>query len=142
MEINYDKLKKEAPLKGIKMIILFGSQASGKMRKESDCDIAVLTAEEKNIGKNMDNYTDILFFLSEALRIPDQKLDLTNLNNASPFLQKEIFSNCKLIFGGDYKFASFKSFALREYIATKGLRDLRSKIIIRRQKILTEKIYG
>lgn len=127
---------------GIQMIILFGSQVTGKAQADSDYDVAVLMIPEKNIGENMDNYTRTLFFLAEALQIPDKKLDLTNLNNAGPFLQKEIFANCELIFGDAYKFASFKSFALREYIATSGLRDLRSKIIIKRQEILAEKIYG
>ena len=142
MKVDYEKLKKEASALGIQMIILFGSQATGKAHADSDYDVAVLMVPEKNIGENMDDYTKTLFFLAEALCIPDQKLDLTNLNNASPFLQKEIFANCKLIFGDAYKFASFKSFALREYIATSGLRDLRSKIIIKRQGILAEKIYG
>jgi len=76
------------------------------------------------------------------LNIPSQKLDLTNFNNASIFLQKEIFSSCKLIFGSEYEFAELKSFALREFIATKSLRDLRSSIIIKRQEILAKKIYG
>lgn len=142
MKVDYEKLEKEALLFGVRMVILFGSQVTGKLHADSDYDVAVLTVPEKNIGENMKNYTDILFFLTEALDIPEQKLDLTNLNNANPFLQKEIFSNCKLIFGNEYEFANLKSVALREYIATANLRDLRSKIIIKRQEILAEKIYG
>lgn len=141
MEINYEKLKKEAPGMGIKMIVLFGSQASGKAKKESDYDVAVLMMEKRNIKESLAIYTETLFFLAEALRIPSEKLDLTNLNSASPFLQNEIFTEGKLIFGSEYEFAGLKSFAMREYISTKDLRELRSKIISRRQVILAEKIY-
>jgi len=63
MEINREKLEKEAPGLGIRMIILFGSRANGKERADSDFDVAVLTTEERNIGENMDIYTKILFFL-------------------------------------------------------------------------------
>ncbi|HHE38134.1 MAG TPA: nucleotidyltransferase domain-containing protein, partial [Candidatus Cloacimonetes bacterium] len=82
MKINRKKLEKEAEKLGIKMIVLFGSQAEGKARPDSDYDVAVLTTPERNIKNSMKICTDILFFLSDALDIPDQKLDLTNLNNA------------------------------------------------------------
>lgn len=50
MRVNKEKLKKYAPEKGIKFIILFGSQATGNVLEESDFDLAVLTTKEKSIS--------------------------------------------------------------------------------------------
>jgi len=142
MKINRKKLEKEAEKLGIKMIVLFGSQAEGKARPDSDYDVAVLTTPERNIKNSMKICTDILFFLSDALDIPDQKLDLTNLNNAKPFLQYEIFSNSRLLCGDELFYTRLKVAALQNNIDTKNLRELRSKMIRRRQKMITEKIYA
>ena len=141
MKIDMKKLNKEALGKGIKMIILFGSQVSKKTRSDSDYDIAVLTDEKNNIS-DLKNYNKMLVFLSEALGIPDFKLDLTNLNNANPFLQNEIAIVSQLIYGNENAFAAFKASAMREYIATGDLRELEEKLINKRQKILAEKIYA
>ena len=141
MKIDIQKLNKEASAKGIKMVILFGSQAEKKARIDSDYDIAVLTDEKNNISE-LKNYNSVLFFLCEALDIPDHKLDLTNLNYASPFLRAEIARAGKLLHGNEDVFAAFKASAMREYIATQDLRDLEDKLIIKRQQILAEKIYA
>ena len=141
MEINHQKIEKEAQRLGIKMVILFGSQAEKKARSDSDYDIAVLTAEKNNIS-DLKNYNTALFFLSEALAIPDHKLDLTNLNHAGPFLGAEIARIGQLLYGNEDNFATFKASAMREYIATQDLRELEDKLIIKRQRILAEKIYA
>ena len=97
MEIDAKKLNM-AKKKGIKLIILFGSQTQNTAGKDSDFDIAVLTVPGKNISE-MENYNDILFFLSDSLRLPDFKIDLTNLNNANPLLRYEIFKKGTLLYG-------------------------------------------
>ncbi len=142
MEIAQEKLKKEALKSGIKMLILFGSQASGKAKNESDFDLAVLMVEGKNISKKLADYADTLFSLASIFEVTEDKIDLTNLSSASPFLQKEIFSNGKLIFGDEYEFTALKSAALRQYIGSKSLQELRRKMIEKRQKMLAEKIYA
>ena len=141
MGINIKKLEQEIFGKGIKLVVLFGSQVSGMTRSDSDYDIAVLT-DKKNSISEMKNYNKILFFLSESLGIPDYKVDLTDLNNASPFLLQEISRNSRLIYGDKDHFAAFRSEAMREYIATGDLRDLEEKLINKRRKILAQKIYA
>jgi predicted nucleotidyltransferase len=141
MKIDAKKLNKEASKKGIRLVVLFGSQVGEKARIDSDYDVAVLTTKEKNI-EDLDNYNNILYFLCEALNIPDYKMDLTNLNNASPFLMNEIVRSGQLIYGDEDDFAAFKANAMRQYIATSDLRELEEKLIIKRQKILAEKIYA
>jgi len=142
MQINQEKLKKEAVKNGIKMLILFGSQASGKAKSESDFDLAILMMEGKNIQKNLAQYNKVLFFLAKELGIAEEKIDLTNLNSASPLLQKEIFVSGNLLFGDDYEFVARKAAALRQYLETRSLRELRSKRIKKRQQMLAQKIYA
>jgi predicted nucleotidyltransferase len=142
MEINHKKLEKEAQKLGIRMVILFGSQACDKARPDSDYDIAVLTSSEKNIGDNLDNYNAVLTFLCDVFKIREDKADITNLNNSSPFLSYEIARNSRLIYGDESMFASFKASAMREYIATKDLRDLEEILIHKRQNLLAKKIYA
>lgn len=138
MEINPEKLK-EAESKGIELIILFGSQANNKASEESDYDIAVLTASEKNIA-DLDNYTDILFFITDALKIPGQKIDLTNINEANPLLRYNIFQKGKLLYGESIRFSEEKAFAFREYIDARPLLDLEYYLLKKRQRMFKQLI--
>ncbi|MBI4686398.1 MAG: nucleotidyltransferase domain-containing protein [Nitrospirae bacterium] len=136
MKINRGKLDKTAAEKGIKFIILFGSHVAGRVRKDSDFDVAVLTEERKNIGKSLDYYNDILFFLSDALDIPDYKLDLTNLNNSNPLLRYEVVFGGKLLYGDRTDYDEYKAFAFKDYIDATPLFNLEKYLIKKRQRLL------
>lgn len=139
-EKTTEKLGQFAKEAGIKFIVLFGSQTKGLVQKDSDFDIAVLTAPEKNI-KELDNYNNVLFGLSKILNIPDYKMDLTNLNNANPFLKYQIVSEGNLLYGDENKFKSYKLFSIREYMDMSDLRSLEKNMILKRQKLLSDLIY-
>lgn len=131
MKINQEKLK-EAPSKGIELIVLFGSQAEKREHLNSDYDIAVLTVPDKNI-KDFNNYSDILLFLREALEIQDYKLDLTNINEANSLLLHNIFSKGKLIYGDRNAFDEYRAFSFREYLDARPLFQLEYHLIQKRQ---------
>ena len=126
---------------GIKFLILFGSQADKTYSERSDFDIAVLTSNTKNIDK-LEYYNNVLFGISKILCIPDYKIDLTNLNNADPLLRYEIASKGSLLYGDEVDYLSFKSFVFRDYIGTEDLRILEKGLILKRQKLIAEKIYA
>ncbi|MFA4817916.1 MAG: nucleotidyltransferase domain-containing protein [Parcubacteria group bacterium] len=136
MKINEEKLK-EADSEGIRLIILFGSQADKSAHSESDYDVAVLTDDRKNI-RDFDNYSKVLFFLREALGIPDYKIDLTNINEANPLLLHEIFSKSALIYGNQDIFDEYRAFAFRTYIDAKPLLELEDYLIKKRQLFLNK----
>jgi predicted nucleotidyltransferase len=140
---QYQKLKLSefARENNIKFIILFGSQTKKTSDEKSDFDIAVLTSGDKDIGK-LENYNNVLFGISDILGIPDYKIDLTNLNNADPLLRYEIVSNGLLLYGDDILYASFKCFAFRDYIETEDLRILEKELILKRQRLIADKIYA
>jgi predicted nucleotidyltransferase len=137
MRVNKEKLKKYAPEKGIKFIILFGSQATGNVLEESDFDLAVLTTKEKSIS-TLDNYNDVLDFLKGVLEISDYKIDLTNLNKANPFLRYEVISSGILLYGDEDEYAGYRAFAFKEYIDSRSLFDLEKFLVKKRQRLLRE----
>ena len=137
MKINRLKLEEYAPARGIKFLILFGSQALGNVREDSDYDIAVLTTKEKNISE-FKNYTDMLDFLTEGLELPDYRIDLTNLNKANPFHRYEVVSSGILLYGDEDKYAEYKAFAFRNYVDSKPLFELEKVLIKKRQKLFSE----
>ena len=137
MIVDKEKLEKYAPEKGIKFIILFGSQALGKGMEKSDFDLAVLTTKEKSIS-TLDNYNDVLDFLKGALEISDYKIDLTNLNKANLFLRYEVISSGILLYGDEDEYAGYRAFAFKEYIDSRSLFDLEKFLVKKRQRLLRE----
>jgi len=135
MKINQEKLNNKAGELGIELIILFGSRANNTATDQSDYDIAVLMLPNKNLS-NLNTYTSVLFFLSEVLQIPEDKIDLTNLNDANPLLAYHVFFNGKLLYGDKLTFLEEKAVSYREYIDAEKLFKLEEKIIYKHQRQL------
>lgn len=129
------KIAKIAKKHGLKLVLIFGSYASGKARKDSDYDVAVLTEENKNIS-DLKNYNNMLFSLNKILEIPSQKMDLTNLNNANPFLRYEIIMKGQLVFGNKNLFDEYRARAFQDFIDAQPLFDLEHRLIEKRQQAL------
>ena len=138
MEINYKKFGEEASKLGIKMVILFGSRASGKAREDSDYDVAVLTSEEKNIGESMDNYSTVLSFLSRALNVSDGLIDLTNLNMANPLLAYEVLFQGKMLYGERDGFDELRARSYRYFVDAKPFFDFEAKMSQKKYIIINQ----
>jgi len=137
MKVDRERIGKYAFEKGIKFIILFGSQAVGDRHENSDFDVAVLTTREKNLSV-LKNYSEILDFLSNILGIPDYRIDLTNLNKANPFLKYEVVSSGKLLYGDEDEYADYRAGAFKDYIDSQSLFHLEKYLIKKRQNLLGE----
>lgn len=137
VKVDKERIKKYAFEKGIRFIVLFGSQAVGNRGENSDFDVAVLTTKEKNISI-LENYSEILDFLSDVMGIPDHRIDLTNLNRANPFLKYEVVSSGKLIYGDEDEYADFRAGAFKDYIDSQPLFHLEKYLIKKRQSLLGE----
>jgi predicted nucleotidyltransferase len=137
MKVDREKIEKYAFEKGIKFIILFGSQAVGDRHENSDFDVAVLTTREKNLSV-LKNYSETLDFLSNILGIPDYRMDLTNLNKANPFLKYEVVSSGKLLYGDEDEYADYRAGAFKDYIDSQPLFHLEKYLIKKRQNLLGE----
>lgn len=134
------QLNNTATEHGIRLVVLFGSQAVGKARNDSDYDLAVLLAEEKKFSE-LEVFNDVLFYLGKELTLPVEKIDLANISNANPLLQQEIFSKGQLLFGDRNLFDEYRAVAFREYIDAKKLFDLESAMLKKRVTLLKQLIH-
>lgn len=97
---------------------IFGSYVQGKMRADSDIDIAIYL--EKKI--DIETYLEIKMHLSEACK---REVDLIVLNDATPLLKYQIYKNNILLFTRNRTIeTSYKVKTLFEYSDMKRYLDL------------------
>ena len=110
----------------VKLVILFGSFASGKNKADSDLDIAVL-------GLNTISFSEQVKLANEFAQIFQKDVDLTAINGANPLLSFQISKNAVLLFGSQREFMKFKLYAFHvfnDYAPFFQLeKDLNKKII-------------
>lgn len=107
---------------------IFGSYAQGKMRPDSDIDIAIYS-ERKLDSKT---YLDIKMALTDVCK---REIDLIILNDATPLLRYEIYKNNILLFTRDNDLeTSYKVKTLFEYNDVKRYLDLSYDRTIERLK--------
>ncbi len=115
-----NKIEEIAQKYQLKLILLFGSRATGRVHKESDFDIAYLA--------NMD-FTEEDRFATELMEVfRSEKIDIVNLKRAQPVLMKQIFDSHIILFCGDFKIYSlYQIYAIKKYIEAKPLFKLRDE---------------
>ncbi len=104
----------------IQLIILFGSHAKGYARKNSDIDIAVLASRPLTLH----DHTTIEPEIATLLKANEDRLDVIDLWNAPPLLQREIAESGKLIYGDPFAFIRFRIRAWKRYLDTAKFRRL------------------
>ncbi|NLM96954.1 MAG: nucleotidyltransferase domain-containing protein [Halanaerobiaceae bacterium] len=107
---------------------IFGSYVQGKVRTDSDIDIAIYLKDKMDI----DDYLEIKMQLSEACK---KEVDLIILNDSTPLLKYQIYKNHILLFTRDKSIESrFKVKTLFEYTDMKRYLDLSYNKTIERLK--------
>jgi predicted nucleotidyltransferase len=102
-----------AALPDTQAIYLFGSAAAGRLRDDSDVDVAVLLphARAKEVGSLA--LSDLAFDLMKTLR---RDVDLINLRTVSTVLQFEVLKNGIVLFCADqYALDEFGMYTLSFY---------------------------
>ena len=95
------KIAKIAKKFQLKLIIIFGSFANGKFRKDSDLDIAVLGFKEVSFNEQIK-------LTNELSLIFNKNIDLSVLNRANPLLLFQVSQNPVLLYGSRPDFLKFK----------------------------------
>lgn len=127
VEIN-EKLKSRvaqlAEKYGLRLVLLFGSQAKGEAKKGSDIDIAILAPRRLS-------EQDMMYLNYEFTNIlPIDKIDLVDLHGAPPLLMKQIADSAKILYSINYyDFPAFQIYASRLYAEARSLFDLRRRRI-------------
>ncbi len=114
--------------KRLRLVILFGSAASGKTHRNSDIDIAFL----------FERSVDILELTNTVIRLlHNDNVDVIDLRRASPLLKFSAVKKGKLLFEKTPgEFNEFYSLAFRMYVDTQKLRNTHAKFI---KKYLNER---
>jgi len=117
MDYNLEQLKDTCLKHGIKMVLLYGSQASGNSNTKSDIDLGILL---KNDCYNFEEIIkDLMLVFKENI------IDIAILNHGDPVLKFEIISNYKILFcQEDETFLEFYLNTIKQYNDTKKFRIL------------------
>ena len=116
----------------LKMLILFGSRATGKIHAESDWDFAALYDEEMRnaLINNPFACFEVPTIISKILEISDEKVDVVELNDCSPIIAHFVARDGKLLYEKyPGEFDEFRKIALKTDLEMKEIRkSLREKI--------------
>lgn len=122
LEINKikSKMKKIAKKYQFSLVLLFGSQATGKIHANSDVDIAFVSEEYLRPS----DVAKIQLEISQELKI--KNLELVDLKNATPLLLKQIAQKSILLYEKEQSlFANFKIYGFKRFMEAKDLLKLR-----------------
>lgn len=93
----FDKLKQKLPY--LKMLVLFGSRARGDTHSKSDWDFAVLYDEElRQATVKGINQLEIYNILADIFQIPNDKIDVVDLNHCSSIIAHYVARDGKLLY--------------------------------------------
>ncbi|OHA53953.1 MAG: hypothetical protein A2Z62_01385 [Candidatus Terrybacteria bacterium RIFCSPLOWO2_02_42_20] len=140
LKFDKEKLNDFAKKADIKFAVLFGSRAVERVADESDFDIAVSLKNGKSIFDDLGKYSEMLENFAKIFSANEDKIDLTDLNNANILLRYEITKNGVLLFGDPQDYEELKSFSFRDYVDAKPLFDLEDKIIKKRLSFIKENL--
>ena len=107
---------------GLDMVVLFGSQATGKTHPKSDVDIAVISEKPFDRFKILDDFWSL--FKREDVQVVD-------LANASPTLMRAVVVDGKLLYEREQAmFLKWKYYAISVWMDTAWLREFGRKKLI------------
>jgi predicted nucleotidyltransferase len=111
----------------LKLLVLFGSQASGRISQESDYDIAYLS--EKNLS--IEEESQLILDLMPVLQVADERLiNLVSMKTRNPLLLYSITHKGKVLFEREPSiFYSLKLYAWKVFADSKLFRDNCFRII-------------
>ena len=109
------------PEPGLQIVLLFGSQVSGRVHSRSDIDLGVL----------FDSAVDLVGITNRVTRLlRTERVDVVDLRRASPLLAFSAARQSLLLYErAAGLFNQFYSLSFRRYVDTKKLRDARKRTI-------------
>jgi len=114
------KIKGLAEEFNLSLVVLFGSQASGKTHSKSDIDFAFLSDRNMSLRE----IAQMQFDFCKKLKLQD--LELVDLKKAPPLLLKQVAQKSILLYEKKpLVFNNFNIYAIKRFMEAKKLLDLR-----------------
>jgi uncharacterized protein len=112
----------------VSLVFLFGSTATGRSRRKSDVDIAILFKPPPGVDQSED-ISDMAGRLSVLL---GKEVDLVQLDRASPVLKMQVLKNGVLVYASDKRhFYQFQMDTINQYDDLKRVREECEKSILK-----------
>lgn len=109
---------------GLGLMLLFGSQVSGKTHPHSDIDIAIKAKQRLTLA----DLAKIQLELSQLSGL--SSIDLVSLQDAAPLLIKQMAQESVLLYEGEQNaYSMFKIYAFKTYVENKKFIDLKFKAL-------------
>lgn len=122
-------VKKIAQKYNLELILLFGSQVSGTVHKESDFDLAYLGEKDLNLKE------EAKLIIGLSLIFKSENIDLVNLRKASPLLLYAVTSNCRVIYEKNpLVFSKIRAYAFKKYVESQPLYEEKFRRVLARIK--------
>lgn len=114
----------------LKLVVLFGSQVTGRIHKESDYDIAYFSDRDLSSEEE----SRLIFDLMPILRIRDERLvNLVNAKTSGSLMLHSITSKGRVLFERTQSlFLSLKLYAWKVFVDTQSFRDNCFRIVKKR----------
>ncbi|MEI6331483.1 MAG: nucleotidyltransferase domain-containing protein [Pseudanabaena sp. ELA645] len=105
----------------LKLLILFGSRATGQNNEDSDYDFALICDQEiyQDWKKKGKSWFSLYSIFENIFELPNEAIDIVDLNRCSPILAHEIANNGKPLYekqAGEYDAFISRSLISRENI--------------------------
>jgi predicted nucleotidyltransferase len=108
---------------GISVLLLFGSQVSGKTHSESDIDLAFA-------GRRLTFEEEAAFNAELQAILGQSRVQTVNIFKTSPLLKKRIFDEHIPLYVADaFLYHSLAGYAIKSYLETKHLREALDKYL-------------
>lgn len=132
-ELQKKKIKEVGEKYNLKLLLLHGSYATGRERKDSDIDVAVLGREKLNY-KTLSR----IYFELEDLFVNDldKELDFKSLHGSDPYFIYNVAKDSQLLFGRQIEYDEFRAYAFKIYFDSKDLRELEKRMVTKYQNYL------
>lgn len=123
---------------GLRMLVLFGSYATGTPGQgpDSDVDLAMAVQAGHPRSSIWEYHTEL------AAVFPDQSLDLVFLADADPLFRWEIVRHGTLLWGDPLDYLEYRAFAFRDFIDSADLRALERRLFEKKMAFVRQRLHA
>jgi len=120
--------------RGLEFVVVFGSRANGKAKKDSDLDIGVSDPQPETYRRQGELFNDFSNIFKGI------NVDLRMIRGAEPVFLYNALCKGKFLAGNKHDFYNYKFFAYKNFVDSKPLFELKTKILRKQQELLKQKI--